>query len=186
MAEALGTAASIIAVLNLAGTVVKYLTSVHNAPKERENVFREISSITSVLFLVQGHSERGCNDEESTLSSSARSLGTPGGPLEQFKAALETLAYKFSPRGVVKRVGRVLLWPFEKGEIAELLLSLERLKTRFLLALQSDNLYGHRYTLLDNLKRLLTSKLVICQGRPSPPSTNSLVLWNGYELAKTV
>jgi hypothetical protein len=103
--DGLSTAASIVAVLQLAGTVPNCLNSVRNAPKEREKVFGEISSITGVLFLMQTQAERAQQDQEGAgmLSTAVRSLSTPGGPLEQFKAALKTLASKFSPVGAVKK-----------------------------------------------------------------------------------
>ncbi|KAK4109709.1 hypothetical protein N656DRAFT_316279 [Canariomyces notabilis] len=146
--DGLSTAASIVAVLQLAGTVLNCLNSVRNAPKELEKVFGEISSITGALFLMQTQAERAQQDQEGAgmLFTAVRSLSTPGGPLEQFKAALKTLASKFSPVGAVKKLSRTLAWPFEKSEIAELLLSLERLKSYFMLALQSDSLYLSRET----------------------------------------
>lgn len=135
--EPFSAAVNILTVLQLACKVVRYLNSVKDAPKERENVFREISSITGVLFLVKDQAER-----DSTPSSSLRSLSVPKGPLEQFHTTLETLASKFSPVGTLKKLGRVFTWPFDKGEITNILQSLERLKTYFILALQSDHLYG--------------------------------------------
>lgn len=134
--EPLSAAVNILTVLQIAGKVVGYLNSVKNAPKERENVIKEISSITGVLFLVKDQADR-----ESTTPSSLRSLSVPKGPLEQYQIALETLASKFSPVGALKKLGRVVTWPFDKGEINSILQSLERLKSYFILALQSDHLY---------------------------------------------
>ena len=137
--DPLSVSASIIAVLQLGGTVAQYLNSIHNAPKERDAMLREISSIVGVLFLMKHTVER--TKEESSVGS-VRSLAAPGGLLEQFQKTLERLASKLSPAGTtLKKIGRVLHWPFSKAEIAGTLDSIERIKTRFLVALQADHLH---------------------------------------------
>ena len=136
--DPLSASASIIAVLQLSGTVAQYLNSVHNAPKERDAMFREISSIVGVLFLMKHTVER--TKGEPSLGS-VRSLAAPGGLLEQFQKILERLASKLSPASTtLKKIGRVLHWPFAKDEIVGMLDSIERIKTRFLVALQADHL----------------------------------------------
>lgn len=136
--DPLSAAASIIAVLQLAGTVAQYLNSVSNAPKERDAVFKEVSSMIGVLFLVKDIAER--TQTEHALSGSVRSLAVPGGHLEQFQKTLERLASRLSPGGTLKRIGRALHWPFAKDEISGILDSMERLRAHFMLALQADHL----------------------------------------------
>lgn len=68
-------------------------------------------------------------------------LNLPGGPLDKFKIILEQLALKLKPVEGAKKVGRALKWPFQKGEINEILNTLERQKTLFNLALQNDHVY---------------------------------------------
>ena len=136
--DPLSASASIIAVLQLAGKVAQYLNSIHNAPKERDAVFKEISSIVGVLFLMKDTVDR--TQKEIPSTGSVSSLAVPGGLLEQFQKTLERLAAKLSPASTtLKRIGRVLHWPFAKDEISGILDSIERTKTRFLLALQADH-----------------------------------------------
>lgn len=52
MAE-LGIAASIISVIQLTGTVTQYLVSVKGASKDRREIYNELSSITSMLFVLK-------------------------------------------------------------------------------------------------------------------------------------
>ena len=80
--DPLSASASIIAVLQLGGTVAQYLNSIHNAPRERDAMLREISSIVGVLFLMKYTVER--TKEEPSLGS-VRFLAAPGGLLEQFQ-----------------------------------------------------------------------------------------------------
>ena len=136
--DPLSVAASIIAILQLGGTVAQYLNSIQNAPKERDAILKEISSIIGVLFLMKCTVEQA--KEERSLGS-MQSLAAPGGLLEQFQKILERLASKFSPPGTTRnKIGRVLRWPFAKDEIVGLLDSIERIKTHFMVALQAGHL----------------------------------------------
>ena len=136
--DPLSASASIITVLQLGGTVAQYLNSIHNAPKERDAMLREISSTVGVLFLMRHTVEQ--TKEELSLGS-VQMLAAPGGLLEQFQKILERLASKLSPAGTtLKKISRVLHWPFAKDEIVRILDSIEGIKTRFLVALQADHL----------------------------------------------
>jgi hypothetical protein len=61
-----------------------------------------------------------------------RTITAPNGPLEQFKISLERLASK---------AGKALVWPFQKGEVNDVLVAIERQKSCFILAQQNDHMY---------------------------------------------
>lgn len=69
----------------------------------------------------------------------------PNGPLEQFKAALETLAAKLAPADGLKKLRKSLMWPFQEKEIKDILSTIERQKALFGLARQNDHLYVCRH-----------------------------------------
>lgn len=58
MTDPLSTSASIIAVLQLTGTVVQYLNDAKGASEDRQRILAEISSTSGVLFLLKDLAER--------------------------------------------------------------------------------------------------------------------------------
>ena len=97
--DPLSATASIVAILQLAGTVAQYLNSVVNTPKERDVIFREISAMIGVLFLTKDVTERA--QKEKVLLGSVSSLAVPAGQLEQFSGDIgapgfETISFRSS------------------------------------------------------------------------------------------
>ena len=138
MADPLSISASIIAVIQLAGTVVKYLNDVKTAAQDHQRILSELSSTSGVLVLLKDLAERSqCGD---AWSLTIKSLNVPNGPLEQFKTALEHLALKLAPAIGLKKVGKALAWPFQKAEIQDILNMIERQRSLFNLALQNDHM----------------------------------------------
>ena len=131
--DPLSITSGIIAVLQLASSVVSYLGAVKDASDDRQRLIAEIGSITGFLFILK----EAPNDSSDALNS----LRVANGPLDMFKAALSELASKLRPAdgGGLKKAGKSLLWPFQKSEVNNLLHRIERLKGIFILALQNDN-----------------------------------------------
>ena len=116
--------------------MLTYLNDVKNAPKDRAKIAVEAAAVYSLLTILRDRVE----DAKSTdpWYMGIRTLGAPLGVLDQYKAALEQLATKLAPGDVVRKVGRALMWTFDKKEINEILAKIERLKTLISLALQND------------------------------------------------
>ena len=130
--DPLSITSGVIAVLQLASSVVSYLSAVKDASDDRQRLIAEIGSITGLLFLLK--------EQSSDSSDALNSLCVTNGPLDMFKGALSELATKLRPAdGGLKRAGKSLLWPFQKSEVNNLLHRIERLKGMFILALQKDN-----------------------------------------------
>jgi hypothetical protein len=87
MGDPLSVSASIVAVLQLTGTVVQYLNDVKEAPKDRQRILSELSVASGILYLLRDLAERPQYGD--AWSVTIRSLNVPNGPLDQFKLALE-------------------------------------------------------------------------------------------------
>jgi len=144
MAEAIGLTASIIAILELSGKAIKYLQSVKDAREDRRRLLNEVVNAASLLSLLkirlEAH-EDPRNDPSSPLEALSL-LMVEDGPLYHFQSLLAHLVSKLQP-GDAKGIKKLkeLLWPFRQAEYKEIIDSLERYKTCFLLAIQNDHLY---------------------------------------------
>ncbi len=136
--DPLSVSASIAALLQLTGTVVQYLNSVMGASEDRQNILLQISSVSGLLYLLRDLAKR--TEGEDSWFKTLNSLSVPEGPLEQFKTVLETLASKLKPVVGWKKAGKAFTWPFQKGEIKDILCTIERQKSLFGLALQNDHM----------------------------------------------
>ena len=95
MADPLSISSSIVAILQLTGSVVSYISDARGAPDDRRKLLTEISSVTGFLYLLKDSAERSQWDEVALNTMS--SLSVSGGPLDQFKAALLELVTKLAP-----------------------------------------------------------------------------------------
>lgn len=136
--DPLSITASIIAILQVTATLVNYANDVKDAPKDRARFAMEASSLSSLLLNLRYQIEDEKSNEAWTREVTL--LGVPGGPLDQYKHALEKLQLKIaSGKGLVK-IGDALWWRFTKEEVAGILLRIERLKSLIQIALQMDHL----------------------------------------------
>jgi hypothetical protein len=133
--DPLSISASIAALLQLSAVVVKFLSDVKGAPDDRKRLLFEVSNIKGLLSTIQDLAQPG----EPWLGT-VQSLSAPNGPLEQCWSLLKRLDEKLAPVVGLNKVRKALAWPFQKGEIKDILCAIEQLKTLFGLALQNDNL----------------------------------------------
>jgi hypothetical protein len=147
MSDGLDITSGIIAVLELTQEVIQFLLEVKHANADRQRILTEITSAHSLLVLLKDKAESSPAEGDSTLFNTLTTLNTTNGPFDQFKAVLERIAKKLRPQKGLKKVYNALTWPFEKGEVDELLKAMERQKFLFGIALQNDHMYH-------NLKRV--------------------------------
>jgi hypothetical protein len=133
-----GLAASIIQLIDATTKAIKYLNDVKDAPKDRARLAREATSLLALLTDLRYRVEEAKSMDP--WFTGVRLLGVEGGPLEQFKEAIEELARKLKPKSGVMKFGKALLWTLDKNEINKILSKIERLKTLVGLALQKDHL----------------------------------------------
>lgn len=136
MAEIIGLTASITTVLKTAQMVISFLHTVKGASKDCNNILVEHSSVNGNLYFLNGLTASA--DSKETWFRTIKSLDAPQGPLEQFSSALEQLAAKLEPVAS-KKAASTFIWPFKKEQVAELLRSIERQKSLFILALNNDH-----------------------------------------------
>jgi hypothetical protein len=138
MGDPLGISASIIAVLQLAGTVVQYLNAVKAASQDRQRLLDELISVSGALYLLKARAEQSQCYNSGTLM--VESLGGLTGPLDQCQMALKRLAAKLAPGHGIRKLGKEMAWPLQKAEIKEILDVIERQKSLFIMALNNDQM----------------------------------------------
>jgi septal ring factor EnvC (AmiA/AmiB activator) len=147
MAEAIGLAASVIAVLQISDQVIRvtrrYIAGVRSAKSDIQAFEKEVSSLKRVLkeleaFLKQTEKEptrlsatRGC---ESSLDDCHKTM-------ESIFQKLKTKAGKASKRerlsgGILRKE---LFWPFQKEEVESLITLLSRRRATIQFALTLDS-----------------------------------------------
>jgi hypothetical protein len=134
MADPLSVFSSILALLQATTNVIRFLSSVSGASESRQKVLYEVSSLSGILVILMKLAKR--SQQSPIWSTTIESLSAPNGPLEQCQRMMEDLASKLTRR----RVGEALTWPFRNDEIKNILEAIERQKTHFVLALQTDHL----------------------------------------------
>lgn len=134
--DPLSLSTSIIAVLQLTGKFLSYLNDVQHATRDQTQLAVEASNIYSLLVSLRFRVEQS-NGHEAWFTA-VRSLGSENGPLDQLKAALDLLASRAESSHGIKKLGKQLLWKFEKSEMGDTLDRIERIKTLVSLALSDD------------------------------------------------
>lgn len=112
-----------------------YLKAIKGASNDSHKILLEVSSVSDLLYQLK----EGTEEEEISFRT-VRSLCVPEGPLEQFKASLETLVSKLKPVAGWRKAGKALTWPFRSEEINNILGTIERQKALFGLALENDHM----------------------------------------------
>jgi hypothetical protein len=138
MSDPLSISASIVAILQLTATVVQYLHDMKDVFKDCQSLLVEISSVSSLLYTLKDLAKRAHWGD--TWLATMKSLMVPKGPMELLNTALEDLASRLVPVDGLRKVGKAMAWPFQKKEIVSILGVIERQKTLFALALQTDHL----------------------------------------------
>ena len=107
----------------------------NDAEDDRRNLMVEVVSIKGLLLTLQDLVQPG-----ETWLDTVQTLGALNGPLELRELLLKRLEEKLSLAAGPHKFRKVLAWPFQKGEIKDILCRIGRLKALFGLALQNDHL----------------------------------------------
>jgi hypothetical protein len=135
--DGLSVAASVIAVCKLTHEVVQYLNDVRDAPKACQQCTIEVLNLLGPLT-----SLRYCSEQAQVGDpwfEELRKLGVKGGPLDQYKKALEMLLAKVEIQDGMHKFRKRLVWKFNKEEVAGILARIERLKSIVSIALEMDH-----------------------------------------------
>jgi hypothetical protein len=140
MSDPLSTAASIVALSQLAAKVFSYLRDIKNGPAECKSIMVEVTLVRGLLVSLEDTVNASGSE---SWASAMEALNHDKGPLAQVRHVLETLHNEVEgavSKGRGTRVANALQWPFRKAEAASLLNSLERQKTLLALVLQNDHI----------------------------------------------
>ncbi|KAL6716111.1 hypothetical protein ACLMJK_005677 [Lecanora helva] len=135
--DGLSAAASIIAVIQMTGTVIGCLDNVINAEKERKRLQDELWGIYGILIFVKEVSNSG---QDGSWNTTLRSLQAPNGPIQTLNSALQSLSERLATTNGAKKIGQRLKWPFKEKETKELFATIERQKGILILARQNDHI----------------------------------------------
>ncbi|KAI9737778.1 MAG: hypothetical protein M1834_009146 [Cirrosporium novae-zelandiae] len=128
--DPLSAASSIIAVLQLTGTVVKYLNGVKNASSAIKALLLEVSTVQGILTSIKD------------IGNEAKQTWISNDLIPDLIKLLKGLEKKLAPvqqATGLRRAKNKLAWPFKEGDFKVTLASVERLKLFFRLALQTDH-----------------------------------------------
>lgn len=131
--------AAIVQLIEATSKVISYFNTMKNAPKDRAKLVREAYSLLTLLADLRDQVEEN-NSSTNSWFTGLQSLGEEGGPLMQFKNAMEDIANMLAPTTDFARVRRVVRWKSDKKEIDAILSKIERLKSLIGLALQKDHM----------------------------------------------
>jgi len=107
--------------------------------------------VNGYLFSLQSILEKPSSKDSWVATS--RSLNVPNGPLDQLRAVMEKLAKRLEPVSGMKKATKAVHWPLRKEDVKELLDTIERYKTLFILALQNDHI-GLSQAIREKLERV--------------------------------
>jgi hypothetical protein len=149
MAEALGVAAGVIAVVQISGQIVKYcydyFKTAKNAKEDILKVINVVGGLQSTLEMLQRLLKEHGKDPEYPYLRNLKSLTNAFDACEQGMRKLSTslgieVKTNVDPKGVKVTFKKKAKWPFEKKEIAEILKVIDSHRENFSLAITGDNL----------------------------------------------
>ncbi|KAK0459918.1 hypothetical protein IW261DRAFT_1614918 [Armillaria novae-zelandiae] len=136
MAEILGIASSVTALVKNTATVIKYLKDIKNAPKERDELQRELQYLEICLTALERTTQLSTEDDPW--------LQTLDRLQDMFKELLELLdglKKRLEPESSwSKRSLQRMVWTITRESVKDDLSKIERFKTLIAIALQHDNL----------------------------------------------
>ncbi|KFY98178.1 hypothetical protein V500_01789 [Pseudogymnoascus sp. VKM F-4518 (FW-2643)] len=142
MADPLSATASIIAVLQLSSTVLRYLVDVKEASGDRKSLIHEISSTCGILSTLNETVVDARVSDES-WSATIRLLKDPNGPLNVLTTTLQSLETTLKDLALATGIRKAvdsLRWPFKQSEVDKILRVIERQKSTLSLALDNNHI----------------------------------------------
>lgn len=140
--EVLGATASILGIIQVAGTVTQlchgFIGKARKARKDIRELMEELNSLSEVFSSLKDYT-----DKDSQSTEVLQILGAQGGPLSGCLSelkGLETRLISKKPKRFRKMITRSLKWPFEETEILQIISRIERQKNLFTIALSTDHM----------------------------------------------
>lgn len=140
MAEIVGLAASVIAIVHITEKIIsygyQYISGVNHAPTDIQELMDELSELKKVLIRLQDFIDKN------PTSNALQDLNHQGGLLLVCAKELEKLETKLKPTGKWswKVMQKRLKWPLKEKETFQQISRIGRYKANLLLALATDNM----------------------------------------------
>ncbi|KAH8691793.1 hypothetical protein BGW36DRAFT_303870 [Talaromyces proteolyticus] len=186
--DGISDTASLAALVELAATIIDYVRKVVDAPIQRKRLLAALIQARGLLStLVELTNEVGDED----WSYSIQSLSAPYGPLSTFQELLENMTKKLgiTPGGKIITAFNRLRWPLDQTSLENMITSLEKLKSHFLLAMTNDHIRLSK-TIRDELHKVerhmteatmrIQRQTILSLSREQELIVNSLSLGNLY------
>jgi len=139
MAELLSTISSIVSIIQLSSEIVKYISGVSGATKERKRLRDEFRACE---FILQQLKDDADDVEEGKMwSETIGVLRGPDAPLGRLWVAFSVVKAKLEPKKGVQKALASLKWPFDEKEVDRIISTIEREKALLGLALINDCRY---------------------------------------------
>ena len=137
--DGLSVAASFVAVVQLSAQVFslcqEYYIAVKQSRDEIQRLSNEVLAIHEILEKVSDLLEGPNATKFATLAL----LDKKDGPAQQCAAQLQAIKAQLEPQEGMRKLGwRALKWPLRSDNVNKIVLSLERYKSTFALALTTD------------------------------------------------
>jgi hypothetical protein len=141
--DALSSAASVIALIQLTGTLAEICGGyIQEVKKARVEIFTLQQAITGLRHTLQDLLKLLQSDNKMALPTSSRLASNITNCLSNLQA-LEVKLDSGKGRKLMRKAGlRALKWPLKRAEVEGAIQNLERYKTSFLFSLQVDHTYG--------------------------------------------
>lgn len=143
MADPLSITASIITVVQLAGSLATFCQSCREATKGKDGIIQQTLDDLEGLTDVLGPLAQLATDHGSETPS-LRALAKPGGAVDECRVLLDALRTElesvFGAQGV-KKLGKILVWPMKEKDVKSLLERLSQRKSTLALALHNVQMY---------------------------------------------
>jgi hypothetical protein len=137
--DGVSDAASLVALFQLATNVIAYVKNVTDAPTQRRKLLVALLQARGLLSTLIDLTNE-CDEED--WSRTIQSLSIDNGPLSTFRDILSQLAGKLgivTTRSNISAALNRLRWPFDQPSLQEMIDSLEKLKSHFLIAIANDH-----------------------------------------------
>ena len=137
--DPLSIIASIIAIVEITGTVIAYIDQFRGAQKSINQYEIEIYNLSTLLLQLKSHLNESSPQEP--WYAAVQALDVKDGPFHQYLQALKSLVAKVNRnKGKMAKFQNILMWKFVEPEVSSIMKKLERLKTSISTALELDHL----------------------------------------------
>ncbi|KAL9587202.1 MAG: hypothetical protein Q9203_003589 [Teloschistes exilis] len=139
MAEVVGLLANVGALAEAGFKLISLINTIRQGGKHRMQLLTELNSLWLVLKMLECHFDPSEQEMSEPLLDTIKLLNQDGGVFHKISETFENLTDRLLPRTGPRKVIQTLRWPFEKSEVEQLTLQLERLKSTVSLAYGSAN-----------------------------------------------